>query len=475
MQRNVQTSAETRNRHRHWHDLKRQAKRAGRTLPANHPARPVPRTAAHAAVRRSPAAIYIVLPPPEPVAGVAALEAAGALPAPELIVGARWKQHRRFLREAGGDAGWVTALRRKEVPRSRPPAPATVSAAESAPAWSGGVAFQTLEALDVLLAENPTPDDLERMRAAGAEVLQDTTVSLVHPVATARAAGGTPAAADWHLQAINAQAAWKQDLFGQGITVGVLDTGIAANHSEFAGVPIDYRAFGVQIPAKQVEKPRDYAEHGTHVCGIIAGKVAGLAKRASLKVAAVLTRRDAQGRPTGDLSEMLAGLNWLASSGGKGPANVVNASLTFSGTYKPLETKILGLRTNNQTLVLGAIGNEAAKGSQTQSPGNYGSVVGVGATDASGAVAPFSESKGGKPDLCAPGVNVLSAVPDGMARMSGTSMATPLATATAALLIQKEEKYTSNLDALAARLLQLVRPCVPATSSGIGTLDITGI
>lgn len=64
-----------------------------------------------------------------------------------------------------------------------------------------------------------------------------------------------------------------------------------------------------------------------------------------------------------------------------------------------------------------------------------------------------------KPDLCAPGVDIRSAVPGGgYAKKSGTSMATPAAAAAAGLLVQKNPRYARNPRSLRAALIALVDP-----------------
>lgn len=123
------------------------------------------------------------------------------------------------------------------------------------------------------------------------------------------------------------------------------------------------------------------------------------------------------------------------------------------------------------------------------SPANYDIAAGIGAVDDSGIVAPFShwglETKhmALKPDLCAPGVDIRSAVTGGgYARKSGTSMATPAAAAAAALLGQKHPAYRRNPRSLRSALIALVDPSKvrdPANSAagfsriGSGKLDLS--
>jgi subtilisin family serine protease len=108
------------------------------------------------------------------------------------------------------------------------------------------------------------------------------------------------------------------------------------------------------------------------------------------------------------------------------------------------------------------VGNEGR--GTSRSPGNYDAPISVGACDARKRVASFSG--GGTivvdnhqffvPDVVAPGVDVYSSVPGGQFRsLDGTSMATPVVSGVAALLLEKHPSAT-NLDLVDA----LVSTCV---------------
>ena len=127
------------------------------------------------------------------------------------------------------------------------------------------------------------------------------------------------------------------------------------------------------------------------------------------------------------------------------------------------------------------------------SPANYDNVLGIGAVDSNGIVTNFSDwgfeatNHVYKPDMCAPGFHVHSAVPGGgYALKSGTSMASPLVAGAAALLMQSNPNLTVNPAALRTELLRLVdtsnnnnlanNDAINGYSKiGAGRLDLSGI
>lgn len=345
-----------------------------------------------------------------------------------------------------------------------------------------------LEALNAIIVDESDIDRVGVTSGFGARVLDNVQIHLPPPVIGDTAVAAEIAAVPWHLSKVNVGAARAKGLEGAGVLVGVLDTGIDATHPEFAGKIVHFREFDRN--GGVVHGPvRDADTHGTHVSGIVAGATTGVAPRAELAVAAVLTTRTSSGM-SGYLVQIASGLNWLLTSSFRGAAgdpgvDVVNASLGGTGYDPYLYQLAATARAATGTLLVAAIGNSGDSGMNRHgSPGNYDITLGVGATDSNDAVASFSDwgsvpQHGGltKPDLCAPGEDVRSSVPQGgFQLMSGTSMASPVVAGAAALLIEQTPMLGLDAQKLTAELLRLTLP-LPNQGArvGRGRLDLSAI
>ncbi|WP_167737348.1 S8 family peptidase [Sphingomonas parva] len=347
-----------------------------------------------------------------------------------------------------------------------------------------------LESLGAAIIPRLEEDEVSLLEDAGAIVLENKTVALVD---TPKGEEVTPDEMPWHLKSVSIEAAREKGLTGKGVTIGILDSGIDPSHPEFKGKTIQFQAFKVTGEVRPLKRPKDYSTHGTHVAAIAAGRTVGIAPDANLVVAAVLNRRD-DGRVVGSLAQILAGLNWLARGGGELASGVDVVNVSLGGPLADLGyyQTISGYRLRGSTLVA-AIGNDGTKGmGHHQVPGKFDCVIAVGAVDAASQVAGFSDwgecfshpvtTSTFKPDIMAPGVAVISAVPGGKYEAKdGTSMACPVVAGAAALLIQSNPSLRGNPDELSRQLLGLTKP-LPAQASGYdarrggsGQLDLASI
>jgi subtilisin family serine protease len=233
---------------------------------------------------------------------------------------------------------------------------------------------------------------------------------------------------------------------GQGVRVGIIDTGIDYDHLAFgAGFGPGHRVAGGWDFVNDDADPRDDHGHGTHVAGIVAGNgggVTGVAPQATLYAFKVL---DAGG--SGLSSVILTALERVldpdADPGTDDALHAINLSLGASmGTSDDPMAMALDRLTEAGVVCVAAAGNDYSH-FRIASPGTSRRAVTVGASARLDSVAIFS-SRGPvvgsldlKPDLVAPGVSIASAaMGGGTVAWSGTSMATPQVTGVAAQLLQ---------------------------------------
>jgi subtilisin family serine protease len=320
---------------------------------------------------------------------------------------------------------------------------------------------------------------------------------------------------------IGAPAVWGPTLktAGQGVKIAIVDDGVNQTHPYFAqkgyklprGFPkgqkrftthkvIVARAFAPRTPKwKFAGRPFDpvNSEHATHVAGIAAGnyrtkapggRISGVAPKAYIGNYKVLSVPDDGFGLNGNSPEIVAGIEAAVRDG----MDVINLSLGEAeiDPSRDIVARALDGAAAAGVVPVVAAGNdyEELGAGSVSSPGNSSRAITAAAESESG---PFiaSFSSGGptpislrmKPDVTAPGVDVLSSVPrrEGLwAAFSGTSMATPHVAGAAALLRQRHRSWT--VDQIKSALVQTGKPVlgggggeVETTREGGGTIDLT--
>jgi subtilisin family serine protease len=338
------------------------------------------------------------------------------------------------------------------------------------------------------------PDEIRRLARdpAVARVEEDRRVRLLGP---AGAAGperrpGPFGRGDWGLAAIGAPAVWRDyGLDGSGVRVGSIDTGVDAHHGDLAGKVAAWRDFAAGRP-----EPYDDNGHGTHTIGTMVGGRAGGAPIGVAPGARVVVAKALDRRGDATLSTLIEAAEWMADPDGDPSTadfpTVVNASWGApAGAGDALRPAIARWRQLGIVPVF-ASGNRGPRGS-VAAPAAHPDTLAVGAVGPGGRVAPFS-SRGDaepaprrplgalgrpaarKPDLAAPGVDVVSSVPGGgWASLSGTSMAAPHVAGAIALLRQADRAIgVDGVADLLRRTAREVEPDAADGGSGAGSLDV---
>ena len=245
---------------------------------------------------------------------------------------------------------------------------------------------------------------------------------------------------------------------GSGIVVAVVDTGVDYTHPDLGGgFGPAYKVIGGYDFFNNDADPRDDHGHGTHVAGIIAasGGSSGVAPEARILAYKVLGSDG-----SGSTSSVIAGIEAAMDPNSDGNtvdhADVISMSLGGSGEKDDPMCRAVARAVDAGIVVVVAAGNSGPTFGTVASPGLEPKAITVGAIDSNGELASFS-SRGTapdvliKPDISAPGVNVVSTVPTsgtrlssstGYMALSGTSMATPHVSGVTALLVQLHPDWT---------------------------------
>ena len=332
----------------------------------------------------------------------------------------------------------------------------------------GGQVTQDLHIINAFAAEMSAKDAVQLSKASG---VRWVSLDAAMESSVCSQCVDTKNLANAYISAIRADQVWniKPYIQGQGIGVAVIDSGINPNGDLYTNMGVNRQVADIRFNSDYNQSPSDGYGHGTHVASIIggdgsesSGKYIGVAPMVN-----IINVKVSNDDGSALMKDVVQGLQWVLENKDTYNIRVVNLSLNSavaeSYNTSPLDAAVEILWFNGVVVVVSA-GNKGS--GAIYPPANDPFVITVGAVDDKGTgaitddkLASFSaygnsENGAVKPDLVAPGTNIIARLVNqnmGLAgshpankvgnqyfRMSGTSMAAPMVSGAVALLLQDE-------------------------------------
>jgi len=268
---------------------------------------------------------------------------------------------------------------------------------------------------------------------------------------------------------------------GSGVTVALLDTGVDPDHLALveagASKIIAFKDF-----VNNQTRPYDDNGHGTHCASLVAGQgePGGVAPESKLVVVKVMDKDGAC-----YLSDAITALDWCLENKDRYGIKVISFSVGGEGPGdgSSLLDQAVNRMVDEGLVMCVAAGNSGPGPGSIVIPGGAEKVITVGAVDRRGMI--FDRSSRGpaadgriKPDMVADGVDVVSALAgtgDGYSSMSGTSMAVPQVSGSAAVLMSSHpELLPADVKRILLKSADDLGRNGPDNTYGYGALNLTG-
>ncbi|MFB4421568.1 S8 family serine peptidase [Streptomyces sp. QL37] len=245
----------------------------------------------------------------------------------------------------------------------------------------------------------------------------------------------------WYLDAMQADEMWKVTT-GKGIKVAVIDTGVNSGTPSLKGQVLK----GLDATGAEGDEYDDYRGHGTTMAELIAGTgegggLKGLAPDAKI-IPMRITDTEFQNEHSVNAHDSEDAIRAAADS----DAQII--SMSFGSDFAGREEReAVKYAQSKGKIFFASVGNNAEETNREQYPAAYPQVVGVSSADRNGKVAEYSQN-GSIVDIAAPGNDVprwcdttFQSYCDGD---GGTSAATAIASASAALVWSAHPDWTAN-------------------------------
>jgi serine protease AprX len=377
-------------------------------------------------------------------------------------------------------------------------------------AGRGIVPGRRIGIIDAVVAQLPPgAADLLRTDPAVASVTFDASVRLL----TSSYDPGQDVNSLYNLGTITGARSWWSKYTGKGVDVAVVDSGVVP----VAGLADTGKIVnGPDLTPESQDPSTRYLDtygHGTHMAGIIAGHDAGVdaSKKAASSTeflgvapdARIVSVKVADAHGTSDVSQVIAGIDWVVQHAHDPGRNIRVLNLSFgTNSAQPYTLDPLAYAAEvawrSGIVVVVSAGNSGAADGRLTNPATDPFVIAVGAADLNGTasitddtVPSFSSFGDGKrnPDLVAPGAHLQSlrvpgsyidsqhggsgGIDSRFFRGSGTSQAAAFVSGSVALILQKSPTLAPDQVKFLLMANATALPKANARGQGKGLLNLT--
>ncbi|MFJ6186376.1 S8 family serine peptidase [Streptomyces sp. NPDC092295] len=284
------------------------------------------------------------------------------------------------------------------------------------------------------------PHEVRRTLFRALAVAGACTLGITGVAPAAVAADGVQSK-QWYLDAMNTEEIWKSTT-GEGIKVAVIDSGVNASTPSLKGQVLK----GFDATGTPGEATDDYSGHGTTMAELIAGTGNGGGLRGLAPGAKIIPMRIADTEMQNNQSVNAFDSEDAIRAAADSDAQII--SMSFGSEFSsPKEREAVKYAESKGKLFFAAVGNTGAKDNKREYPASYPQVVGVAATEPEGRVAEYSQH-GDFVDIAAPGSDIPRWCDENFTKYcdgdGGTSAATAIASASAALIWSANPDWTAN-------------------------------
>ncbi len=239
---------------------------------------------------------------------------------------------------------------------------------------------------------------------------------------------------------IDSSDAWQVST-GEGVVVAIIDTGVYTDHVALTHAISADRCYNSHLETYGFTAVEDDHGHGTHVAGIVAAAsesagVYGVAPDVELMI--IKADNDEN---LFELASLVRAINYAVANG----ADIINMSLGYSydvGSYADEKTAIDAAVAAGVTVICAA-GND--KDDNAAYPAAYDNTIAVTAVGSDYEFESWYSNYGAQVDIAAPGTSIYSTYyTGGYGYKSGTSMATPVVSGVAALMLAENPSLTNE-------------------------------